>query len=110
MRQKKRERSIRLEQWEWGAIVKAEPAAGCKRRGKEKKAAGQLRDDVVTEGGRRAVNFFLVLGGRKIKIKIKNLKKAPPSKEALSFHQQSAPYSMAAINECEGNGHKHAMV
>lgn len=33
--------------------VKAEPAAGGERRGREKKkTAGEVRDDVVTEGGR----------------------------------------------------------
>jgi hypothetical protein len=95
VRQKKVERVMRLAQWwEWGAIakVKAEPAAEGKRRGREKKAAGQLRDDVVTEGGRRAVNKFFSLGGQKKK----NVTQTS-SKEALGFHQQFAPYSMAGL-------------
>lgn len=77
MRQKKVETVVtcRLAKKKWG-VERAEPAAdGERRRGrKEKKVAGQVRDDVVTEGGRRAAEisygFFLrgkpllfVLGG-----------------------------------------------
>jgi hypothetical protein len=56
--------TCRLAEKKWG-VEKAEPAAdGERRRGRrEKKVVGQVRDDVVTEGGRRAAeisyNFFL---------------------------------------------------
>lgn len=66
MRQKKVETvTCRLAKKKWG-VEKAEPAAGGERRRgrrEKKEVAGQVRDDVVTEGGRRAAeisyNFFL---------------------------------------------------
>lgn len=66
MRQKKVETvTCRLARKKWG-VEKAEPAAGGERRRgrrEKKEVAGQVRDDVVTEGGRRAAeisyNFFL---------------------------------------------------
>jgi hypothetical protein len=66
VRQKKVETVIcRLKEKKWG-VEKAEPAAGGERRRgrrEKKEVAGQVRDDVVTEGGRRAAeisyNFFL---------------------------------------------------
>lgn len=93
VRQKKGERvSCLARRSRWSAIGKAEPAAGgckcrCKRRGREKKVAGQVRDDVVTEGGRWAGRQR---GTRKKKYLLLFSHLTRKKAATLGFHQQCA--------------------